>query len=211
MQQAVDATQIHECAVVGKVLDDTLDLLTLFQSLQQLLALCAVLLLHHGAAGNHYVVAALIQLDHLEFEILAFEICGVAYRTHVHQRTGQECTDIAELDGKSTLDLAVDTTVNGLLCFKCRFQHFPGLVALGLFAGEPGRAEAIFHGIQGDFYLITDVDFDLAIQIKELGTRDHAFGLESGIDDDGFGGDVQHRADNDGTGTKLGIGEALLK
>jgi hypothetical protein len=48
---------------------------------------------HHGAAGHDHVVALRIQLDDLEFEFLAFQVGGVADRTDVDQRTGQESAD----------------------------------------------------------------------------------------------------------------------
>ena len=50
MQQAVDAAEIDECAVVGQVLDDTLDRIAFLQLFQQLLALGRVFLLDDGAA-----------------------------------------------------------------------------------------------------------------------------------------------------------------
>jgi hypothetical protein len=42
VQQAIDATQIDERAVIGEVLDDTLDLLAFLQRFQQSFALGAV-------------------------------------------------------------------------------------------------------------------------------------------------------------------------
>src|SRR5690606_36006896 len=73
VQQAIDAAQLHGGAVVGEVLDDTLDGLAFLQVFQQRFALAAALLLYHGAAGNHYVVTLAIELDDLEFEVLAFQ------------------------------------------------------------------------------------------------------------------------------------------
>ena len=94
VQQAVDAAQVQEGAVVGQVLDHALDLHALFQVLQQeLIALGAVLLLDHRAAGHDHVVALAVELDDLEFLLLAFEVGGVAHRAHVHQGAGEEGAD----------------------------------------------------------------------------------------------------------------------
>ncbi len=74
VQQAVDAAEVDEGAVVGDVLDHAVDDLTLFQVLHQLLALLGAGLFQHGAAGNHDVAAAAIHLQDLEL------------LRHVHQR-----------------------------------------------------------------------------------------------------------------------------
>src|SRR5690606_25331358 len=68
VQQAVHAAQVDERAVVGEVLDDTLDLLAFLQGFQQGFALGAVLGFQDTAAGNDNVVALLVQLDDLELE-----------------------------------------------------------------------------------------------------------------------------------------------
>src|SRR5690606_26248915 len=77
VQQAVHAAQVDERAVVGEVLDDTLDLLAFLQGFQQGFALGAVLGFQNAAAGNDNVVALLVQLDDLELEFLAFQVGGV--------------------------------------------------------------------------------------------------------------------------------------
>src|SRR5690606_24511855 len=68
VQQAVDAAQVHERAVVGEVLDHALDDGAFLQALEQLLALDAVLALDHRTAGDDDVVALAVQLDDLELE-----------------------------------------------------------------------------------------------------------------------------------------------
>jgi len=48
VQQAVDTTEVNECTVVGKVLDNTFDFLTFLQIFQQLISFFAVLLLNNS-------------------------------------------------------------------------------------------------------------------------------------------------------------------
>lgn len=71
VQQAVDAAQVHERAVIGDVLDHALDHGTFVQGLEQLLALFAHAGFQHLAARQHDVVALAVELDDLELEGLA--------------------------------------------------------------------------------------------------------------------------------------------
>src|SRR6185312_299964 len=80
VQQAIDAAQVHERAVVGEVLDGALDHGAFGQALQQLLALGGELGLDDGTATDHHVVALAIQLDDLELEFLALEVGRLAHR-----------------------------------------------------------------------------------------------------------------------------------
>jgi hypothetical protein len=146
-----------------------------------------------------------------EFQVFAFEIGGVAYRAHIDQRAGQEGADVAEFDGETAFDLAVDTTDDGLVGLVGLLEYLPGLVSFGLFTGEPGCAITVFDGIQRHFDLVADSDLDLTVRVQELGTGYDAFGFQASIDDNCFGRDVHNGADDDGAGTQLGIGEALLK
>ena len=73
VQQAVDAAQVDERAVVGDVLDDALDDRAFLQRRQQLLALFAEARFEHGAARHDDVVALAVELDDLELERLVFE------------------------------------------------------------------------------------------------------------------------------------------
>src|SRR5690554_6309877 len=124
VQQAVYAAQVNERTVVGEVLDDTLDNLAFLQGFQQGFALGAVLGFEYGTAGNDNVVALLVQLDDLEFQFLAFQVRGIANRTDIDQGTRQERTDGVDVDGKATLDLAVDDALDDFFCGEsCRSEE----------------------------------------------------------------------------------------
>src|SRR5471032_1966638 len=87
VQQAIDATQIDECAVIGEVLEDTFDLLAFLQGFQQSFTLGGVLCFKDAATGNDNVVAFLIELDDLEFEFLAFQLLVLGHGTTATQKT----------------------------------------------------------------------------------------------------------------------------
>jgi hypothetical protein len=147
MQQAVDAAQVQEGAIVGQVLDDAHDLHALLQVLEQGVALGAVLLLDHRAAGDDHVVALAVELDDLELLLLALEVGRVAYRSHVHQRTRQEGAHRVQLDRETAFDLAVDHALDRLTGLEGLLQIVPGGEALGLFARQAGDAKAVLHRV----------------------------------------------------------------
>ena len=80
MEEAVDAAEVDERAVLGDVLDDALDDLALLEVWQGLRSLHLALLLEEHAAGEHDVAALLVELDDLELVGLADELVEVADR-----------------------------------------------------------------------------------------------------------------------------------
>ena len=136
VQQAVDAAEVDERAVVGEVLDRALDDRAFLQLLQQLGALGAVFLLDHRTARHHHVVALLVELDDLELEHLAFEVRRIAHRAHVDERAGQERAHEVDLDGEAALDAAVDDALDDFLLLERLFETRPGACALGFLARQ---------------------------------------------------------------------------
>ena len=67
VQQAVNATEVDERAVVGQILNDTLNVLAFLHGSQQLFTLVAVFFFQHCTARYHNVVAFLVELDDLKF------------------------------------------------------------------------------------------------------------------------------------------------
>jgi hypothetical protein len=148
VEQAVDAAQVHERAVVGDVLHDALHDGAFLQRLEELLALDTGRLFHHGAARNDHVVALAVQLDDLELELLAFEVRGVLDGTEVDQRAGQEGADAVHHDGEAALHLAGDHALDDGRVVERVIEAGPGGELLGLVAGELGGAEAVFEGLR---------------------------------------------------------------
>ncbi|MNQ65742.1 hypothetical protein D3C85_802070 [compost metagenome] len=181
VQQAIDAAQIDECAVIREVLDDTLDLLTFLQGFQQGFALGAVLGFQHAAAGNDNVVALLVQLDDFEFELFAFQVSGITHRTDIDQGTREERTDAVNVDGEAALNLTVDNALDHFLGGESCFQNNPALGTLGFFAGQLGFTKAIFNRVQRNVNFVTDLDGQLASVVVELFQRDEAFRLQTSV------------------------------
>ena len=212
VQQAVDATQVHERAVVGQVLDDTLQDRAFLQLVHQLLALFRVLALDDRTAGNDHVVALAVELDELELQLLAFQVGRVAHRAHIDQRTRQERADILDVDGETTLDLAADAAGDGLVLLQRFFQLVPHHGALGLLARQDGFAEAVLDRVERDLHLVAHAHVDFASVVTELFDRHDAFGLQTGVDHHHVAADVDDGADDDGARLQLGqIGLAGFK
>ncbi len=162
MQQAVDATQVHERTVVGQVLHDTFDFHAFLEGFQQCFTLLRVLGFHHCATGNHNVVALGIQLDDLEVQLFAFQVRDIANRTDIYQGTGQERADRADIDSEATLHLAGNHTFYDLVFVESFFQLAPHFGALGFFTGQTGEAHTIVDGVYGNINFIAFDDFQLA-------------------------------------------------
>ena len=181
VQQAIDATQIDECAVIGEVLDDTFDLLTFLQGFQQSFTLSGVLGFEDAAAGNDNVVALLVEFDDFKLELFAFQVRGVAHWTDVNQRTWQERTDAVNVDSEAAFNLTVDNALDHFFGCEGCFQNDPAFSALGFFTGELGFTKAVFNRIQSNVNFITNIDGQFASIVVELLKRDQRFRLQTSV------------------------------
>ena len=136
VKQAVDAAEIHESTVIREVLDDSLEVHTLGEGGQQRFPFDGILFLEHGATRHHHIVAALVELDDLEFKFLALKVGHFAHGAHVHQGAGEEGPDAVDVDGKTALNLALEEAWNLLSTFEGLFQHHPHFGATGLLPGQ---------------------------------------------------------------------------
>jgi hypothetical protein len=184
VQQAVDAAQVHERAVVGDVLHHALHDRAFLERLEELLALDAGRLLHHGAARDHDVVALAVELDHLELEFLALEVRGVLDGTQVDERSGQEGADAVHHDGEAALHLAAHDAGDDLAGLERGVELGPRRELLRLLARELGGAEAVFERLDRDRDEIAGLDLDFAAVGLEFFDGNGAFGLQSRVHDD---------------------------
>ena len=153
MQQTIDTTEVDERAVVGDVLDDTLDDRAFRKAGQQGLTLRTLRRFEHGTARNDNVVALAVKFDDLEFENLAFIRRGVLDRADIDQRTGQEGTNAIDHNRQTALDLARHQTLHLRGFFERLFKIQPGGKTFGLVAREARFAKTVFQRIDRDFNL----------------------------------------------------------
>ena len=196
VQQAVDAAEIDERAVVGDVLDDALEHLALGERLERVLLLLGVLLLEERLARQHDVAALLVDLDDAHAQLLPAQRVEVADGTHVDLRAGQERAH-ADVDGEPALDALDDAADDDLALRIGLLDLVPDLHLLGFFAREDDVAFAVFGALEQHVDDVAGLDGDLAALVEELVDRDDAFGLVADVDDHFRGGDLENRSLDD--------------
>ena len=183
VQQAVDAAEIDEGAVVGDVLDHAVDDLALFEVLHQLLALLGARLFQHGAAGDDDVAAAAIHFQNLELLRHVHQRRHVADRPDVDLRARQEGHGAVEIDGEAALDLIEDDAGHLLLIVEGLLQLAPAFLAPRLVARQHRFAERVLDALKVDLDGVADLDVGLAAGGGEFAQCDAPFGFGADVDD----------------------------
>jgi hypothetical protein len=211
MQQAVDAAQIHEGAVVGDVLHDAVDHLPLFEVGDDLVTLLGAALLEHGAAGDDDVAAAAVHFQDVERLRHVHQRADVADRTNVDLRARQEGHGAVEVDGEAALNLIEDDALDLLIGLEGLFELDPALFAPRLVARDHGLAQRVLDALEIDLDFLADGGGRIAAVAGEFLEGDAAFGLQTDVDD----GDVLLDGDDapldDGTFEGLVIAIALFE
>jgi hypothetical protein len=114
VQQAVDAAQIDERAVVGDVLDGAAERLALGERLERGLLLLGVLFFEQRLAREDDVAALLVDLDDAHPELLPLQCVEVADRPHVDLRAREERAH-ADVHREAALDAFDDAADDDLL------------------------------------------------------------------------------------------------
>ncbi len=186
VQQAIDAAEIDERAVIGDVLHHAGQDLAFLEVGDQLVAGFGAALLEHGAARDHDVAARAVHLQDLERLRRAHQRADIAHRADVDLAAGQERDGAVEIDGEATLHAPEDHAGDALVVLELTLELGPGFLAAGLFAREHGFAMLVFHALEIDFDDVADLDLVLLSGSGELLERDAPFGLQADIDQDEF-------------------------
>jgi len=211
VQQAIDAAEINERAVIGKVLDDTFDGHAFLQRRQQCIAFCAVGFFQHRATADNNVVTFLVEFDNFKVERFAFKVRGFAHWTYINQRPRQKRADRVDIDSEATFDLAIDDAFDDSVCFEGFFEIFPRFGALGFFARQTGFTETVFYCFQRDLYFIADFKAKLAVVVDKLAAGNNTFGFETGVDGYPIRIDINDDTGNDGTRFHIDGFQAFFK
>src|SRR6185312_2462487 len=118
VQEAVDAAEIDEGAVIGDVLDDAGEDLALLERGDQFRALLGPALLEDGAARHHDIAARAVHLEDLEGLRRAEQGRDVAHRTDIDLAARQEGAGAVEIDGEAALDAAEDDAGDALVALE---------------------------------------------------------------------------------------------
>ena len=207
VQQAVDAAEVDESAIVGDVLHRAFQDDALFEDAEGLFLERCALALEHTAARYHHVAARAIEFQDLETTALTDVAIEIARGTNINMRSGQERRN-ADIYLQAALDLAEDDPFNRNFCLKRFFELAPDFELLRLCMREENRAVLGFGAFEIDIDLVAFLDGDVALSIKELGERNLTLALVVDVDDDAIACDEQNPADEHIAGT--GSFEALF-
>src|SRR5262249_50986028 len=112
MQKAVDAAEIDEGAIIGNILDDAVDDLTLLKLGNDLGALLGARLFQHGAARDNDIAAPAIHFQDLERLRHVHERCHVLDWADIDLASREEGHSAVEIDGEAALDAIEDHAFN---------------------------------------------------------------------------------------------------
>src|SRR5262245_13475431 len=159
VQQAVDAAEVDERAVVGDVLHRAAQDLAFGERFQRRLLLLGVLLFEQRLAREDDVAALLVDLDDAHAELLPLQRIEVANRTHVDLRSGEERAH-ADVDGEAAFDAFDHATNDDLLVGVGLLDLVPDLHLLGLLAREHDVAVAILGALEQHVDRVTRLNGD---------------------------------------------------
>src|SRR5579862_1344497 len=194
VEQAIEAAEIDERAVLGKILDDSGEDRTFLEMLQSLGSLLILFAFEQFLARDHDVAALLVQLDHGDFDGLALHAIEIANRPKIDLRSGQESVRAVNINGQTALDAIDHYGLNRLFLVVGLFDLFPGMDALGFLVREVdvtlfGFALAAHHV---DF--IARLELRVPLVIEHFLQGQHALRLGSDVDNHVRGRQLQYCA-----------------
>ncbi len=163
VDEPVDAAEVDEGAEVDDRGDHTAADLALLQLGEEVLPNRRLGLLEPGTAGEHHVVAVLVELDDLGLDLLAHVGLEVANATHLDERGGQEATQ-TDVEDESTLDDLDDRALDDAVRLFDLLDGAPGPLVLSALLGEDQPAVLVL--------LLEDKSLDRVTDGDDLGGVD---------------------------------------
>src|SRR5699024_8069418 len=201
VHQTVDTAEVHERTEVDDRGHHTGAHLALLQGLQEGGAHLGLGLLQPGAAGQHHVVAVLVQLDDLRLELLADVGLQVADATHLHQRGGQEAAE-ADVQDETTLDHLDDGAGDDAVLLLDLLDGAPGALVLGALLRQEQTALLVLLLQDEGLDAVSDGDDLIGVDVVldgELAGKDDAFGLVTDVEENLVTVDLDDRTLDDVT------------
>src|SRR4029077_15176353 len=135
VDEAVHPVEVDEGAEVDDVGDRSLDDIAGVEAVEDPLPLLLALLLEHGAARKHDVVARTVELDDLALELLAEELVEVLHAADVDERRGQEPAH-AEVEDQAALHDLDHAAGDGLALLVSGLDRLPRDLEASALLGE---------------------------------------------------------------------------
>ena len=182
VEQAVDAAEVDERAVIGEVLHRAAEHLALRERIERRLLLLGVLFLDEDLAREDDVAALLVDLDDPHAQLLPLQGVEVADGPHINLGSRQEGAH-ADVDRQSSLDALDDAADDHLAFLVGLLDLVPNFHLLRFFAREHHVALAILGALEQHVDDVVGLRGHLAVLVDELFDRDHAFGFEADVHD----------------------------
>ena len=115
MDETVNSAEIDEYSVVGDVLDNALEHLSLLKLADELGAPLLLLRLEESLVGDDYVAELLVYLDNLAVDGLVDILVIVADGLDVDLRTGKERLDTEDVHDHSALGAGLHESLHDLV------------------------------------------------------------------------------------------------
>ena len=180
VQQAVDAAEVDERAVVGDVLDHAVDDLALLEALERRRAQRSRSFSRSARRESTMLPRRLLNLMILNLSLSPISAFEVAHRAQVDLRAGQERLH-ADVDGEAALHAREDHALDGLVGLVGLADVVPDLEPVGLLLGEHDAAVFVLGLLDQDVDHVADVTSRCASLVHELPAVDQAFGLEADV------------------------------
>ena len=193
VEQTVEAVQVNERTEVRDVFDNTLADVARNHLGEQLRALVAAFGFDEFAAGEHDVLALLIDFDDLEFVGVAHERGEILRRDDVELRRRQKRFD-ADIDDESAFDHRGDFAHDAAAFVANRKDAIPVLFELRLLVREDDGAFLVFELLNQHVDLLADDD---CAGFQKFVERDDAFAFVADVHEDFFGADFDDGAFDD--------------
>ena len=152
-----------------------------------------------AAAGQHDVVAVLVQLDDLGLELHPDVGLKITNAAHLDQRCGQEAAQ-ADVDDQAALDDLDHATGDDAVLFLDLFDRAPGALVLSPLLGQDQPTFLVLFLLDQGLDLIADADHIERVDVVldgELFGRDDTFGLVTDVEQDLVTVDLDHGAGDD--------------
>ncbi len=180
MDESVHTTEVNEYTVGGDVLDGTFKDLSLFEFADDFLLLGFQLGLDECLVGNHYVAEFLVDLNHLEFHGLAYELVVVAYGVNVNLAAGQEGFETEDVDDHAAFGTALDVALDDFLVVEGFVDAIPALGEASLLVGEHELTFLVLGVLYVHLYGVAHLDVGV---VAELRSGDDAVALVADVHD----------------------------
>ena len=199
VHQAVDAAEVDERAEVDDRGHDALADLALAQLVEELAAHLGLGLLEPLPAGQHHVVAVLVQLDDLGVQLAADVRLQVADAAHLDQGGGQEAAQ-ADVQDQAALDDLDDGAGDDAVLFLDLLDRAPGALVLSALLGQDETAFLVLLLENQGLDVLADRDDLTGVDIVldgQFAGGDDTLGLVADVEQDLVAVDLDDRALDD--------------